>query len=194
MVRGRPRQFDEKVALTSAMDVFWRNGYENASCDDLLDAMGINCGSMYSTFGDKHALYERAFGLYVESIQLKVFELITASESPLQNVRNLIDFWGEFMAHSDNKGCLVINAMIDIHPDNAAITEESRKLIRNLQSVIEEQLSAAKTNGELNTNSDPDELAAFIMNSACGMSLMSRSGAGKKHIERVTKAAHALLA
>ncbi len=53
MMRGRPRQFDEGEALEAAMGVFWQKGYEGASCEDLLTAMGINSGSMYAAFGDK---------------------------------------------------------------------------------------------------------------------------------------------
>jgi len=52
MVVGRPRQFDRDTALERAMDTFWTKGYGASSVQDLLDAMGINRGSMYDTFGD----------------------------------------------------------------------------------------------------------------------------------------------
>jgi len=194
MVRGRPKQFDESVALASAMDVFWKRGYEDASCDELLDAMGINCGSMYSTFGDKHTLYEQAFDLYVESVGKRVYGIINGTDSPLQNLHNLIDYWGEFLAHPDHKGCLVINSMTGTQPENEEITLLARKLIRELQSTVEDQLRQAQVMGELRASVDPAELAAFIINNTCGMCVMSRAGAGRKHIESVTKAMHALLA
>ncbi len=65
---GRPKEFDEETALEQAMEVFWANGYEATSVQTLLDAMGINRGSMYDTFGDKHALFSQAIDYYGRTV------------------------------------------------------------------------------------------------------------------------------
>jgi general secretion pathway protein D len=56
---ARPREFDEDAALDRAMDVFWRQGYQGTSTDDLMQAMGIGRGSFYNTFGSKRDVYLR---------------------------------------------------------------------------------------------------------------------------------------
>jgi AcrR family transcriptional regulator len=48
------------------MRVFWEKGYEGTSLTDLTEAMGINRPSLYSSFGDKEALFRRALALYGE--------------------------------------------------------------------------------------------------------------------------------
>src|ERR1700752_4820170 len=63
---GRPRGFDEDVALEAAMQVFWEKSYEGATLSDLTSAMGINRSSMYAAFGDKAALFRRAMERYGE--------------------------------------------------------------------------------------------------------------------------------
>src|SRR5215472_8620817 len=63
---GRPREFDEPAALEAAMRVFWEKGYEGTSLDDLTAAMGINRSSLYSSFGDKEALFGRVMAHYGE--------------------------------------------------------------------------------------------------------------------------------
>ena len=63
---ARPREFDEAAALDRAMEVFWKQGYQNTSLDDLLEAMGIQRGSFYNTFGSKRETYLRAIDRYVE--------------------------------------------------------------------------------------------------------------------------------
>ena len=47
-VRGQGRRFDVPVALSKAMEIFWRNGYEGASISELTRAMGITVSSLYA--------------------------------------------------------------------------------------------------------------------------------------------------
>jgi TetR/AcrR family transcriptional repressor of nem operon len=61
---ARTKEFDKERALASAMDVFWRSGYENTSMEDLMGEMGIAKQSLYDTFGDKRALYLKAMAFY----------------------------------------------------------------------------------------------------------------------------------
>ncbi|MGE5163663.1 MAG: helix-turn-helix domain-containing protein, partial [Sphingobacteriales bacterium] len=51
--RGRPRAYNPDTALARAADVFWRNGYDGTSLDDLVAATGMNRPSLYAAFGDK---------------------------------------------------------------------------------------------------------------------------------------------
>jgi len=65
--KGRPKKFDQKEALQAALNVFWSKGYDGASMKDLTSAMNINGPSLYSTFGDKHALYLQAIESYASN-------------------------------------------------------------------------------------------------------------------------------
>ena len=66
---GRPRQFDEDLALDSAMQAFWAKGYEATSLADLMAATGLHKGSLYQAFGDKHSLFIRALNRYLEEMR-----------------------------------------------------------------------------------------------------------------------------
>jgi TetR/AcrR family transcriptional repressor of nem operon len=48
---ARPKAFDQEDVLDKAVAVFWAKGYEATSMQDLVDAMGIQRGSLYATFG-----------------------------------------------------------------------------------------------------------------------------------------------
>src|SRR4028119_610074 len=51
------KRFDPEQALQAAMQVFWTRGYEQASAQELVEAMRVNRGSWYATFGSKADLY-----------------------------------------------------------------------------------------------------------------------------------------
>ncbi|ECE6962102.1 TetR/AcrR family transcriptional regulator, partial [Salmonella enterica subsp. enterica] len=57
MSMGRPREFDADEALQTALELFWRKGYEGTSITDLTDGMGITKPSLYGAFGNKEELF-----------------------------------------------------------------------------------------------------------------------------------------
>jgi len=180
MTGGRPKQFDEQEALEAALEVFWRQGFEGTSCDDLLAAMNIRCGSMYSTFGDKEALYEKVFDLYQQTQFEHALQILKGPDSPLENVRNLVRCWGEAMSQPDCKGCLVSNTLIEFGNETKGIAKRARALLDQMRAAFAENLVAAKKLGELSEEVDEQEIAAFLVTSAQGLSVMARSGAGKE--------------
>jgi AcrR family transcriptional regulator len=58
--RGRPRSYDPDTALDRAAELFWNNGFDETTLDDLSAAMGMRRPSIYLAFGDKEALFLRA--------------------------------------------------------------------------------------------------------------------------------------
>ena len=61
---ARTKEFDVDAALDRAIELFWAQGYEATSLNDLLDHMEIGRQSLYDTFGDKHALFLAALDRY----------------------------------------------------------------------------------------------------------------------------------
>ncbi len=62
--RGRRPTFDREEALAAAMRLFWERGYEGATLEDLLQAMGgITAPSLYHAFGSKEELFKQTCDL-----------------------------------------------------------------------------------------------------------------------------------
>ena len=64
---ARTKEFDPDAALQSALELFWRQGYEATSMADLVGHHGIGRASIYATFGNKHELYLKALDRYNEN-------------------------------------------------------------------------------------------------------------------------------
>ncbi len=80
---GRPRAFDMDKALESALEVFWRKGYDGTSLTDLTEAMGINKPSLYAAFGNKEQLFLKAIEFY-ESRHCSFFCLHWKNPPPIR--------------------------------------------------------------------------------------------------------------
>ncbi len=54
------------------MELFWEQGYEKTSMQDLVNYMGVHRRSIYDTFGDKHTLFMRALSHFVEVMEVRM--------------------------------------------------------------------------------------------------------------------------
>lgn len=169
------------------MQVFWRKGFEGASCEDLLSAMGLNSGSMYAAFGDKQTLYDRAFDLYCDTVFCKGLEILDGPGTPLENVRALVHCMGDHMSSAECKGCFVGNTIIEFAATNKGVAAMARRMMKRLQDAVERNLKVARKLGELQANACTADLAAFIINTAQGLNVMAKAGADEKTIRGVVK-------
>ncbi len=110
---ARTKEFDPKRALTIAMDVFWRLGYENASLGTLLSAMGIAKQSMYDTYGDKRALFFLAMDEYREMTQKGVRRLLADAPSVKDGFAALLFGIAQESPAEQARGCLPLSAVPD---------------------------------------------------------------------------------
>ena len=62
---ARPREFDYDDVVEQAMYLFWRQGYQNTSIEDVESATGLTKGSLYKAFKNKRDLFEKCLDLYM---------------------------------------------------------------------------------------------------------------------------------
>ena len=84
------RQFDENEMIATALDVFWRKGLHDATMQDLAIATGVQRGSLYNAYGDKEAIFLRAFDAYAAEFLGNAGEAL-AGDTAAARLRNFLD-------------------------------------------------------------------------------------------------------
>lgn len=193
---GRPRQFERDKALAAAMQVFWLKGYEAASVQVLLDAMGINRGSMYDSFGDKHDLFIKAIEHYGRTVMQKVYDTLEASGSPLAAISKLMHQWTRTATGTDRKlcrGCLVGNTVVELAPRDAQVARLARSMLATLEKSIQRTLQRAVEAGELARSANTRAQARFLTSTLQGLMVMAKAGAGPAELRDITTVSLAAL-
>ncbi|GHE92806.1 TetR family transcriptional regulator [Streptomyces spiralis] len=176
---GRPREFDKEQTLERALELFWSRGYGATSIQDLVDALGVERGSLYAAFGDKRRFYLEAVRLYWE-----VYErhLITALDtSPL------LPALREILTHparldeliSDRgvpQGCLVGNTTAELVPQDSEATKIVTRSYRRFTDILAGALRRAQAAGEVTDTHPPEAQAQLLLYVVQGLSLVSRAG------------------
>ncbi len=67
---GRTRSFSTADVVRAARDVFWREGYDEASVPQLRAATGLSASSLYHAFGSKRGLFDEALTNYLDEVSM----------------------------------------------------------------------------------------------------------------------------
>jgi AcrR family transcriptional regulator len=186
---GRPRGFQEDVAIEAAMRVFWKNGYEGTSINDLIEVMGINRSSMYTTIGGKEAVFRRAVQRY-QSLRMTYIAEALAQPSLREVLAGLFRGTADFLGENANpRGCLVIQGALVCGTDSMPVKQEMIDLRKNGEVAIRKRLQQAQTAGELPSNVQPSDFARYISSVMAGLSVQATNGASKTELRRISEIA-----
>lgn len=190
---GRPKEFDREEALERAMEVFWTQGYEGSSVQDLLDAMGINRGSMYDTFGDKHALFTAAIDHYGRTVTRGLEQALDAPGSPLGNIRKVLNRMADPAGDRQCRGCLATNTIMELAPHDPEVAEAVRDLLRRVEKAFHRALHRAVAVGELTADADTRALARFLACTLQGLVVLGKASRGRPAVRDIVNVALAAL-
>lgn len=183
---GRPLEFDPDAALDAAMQVFWRNGYENTSMQDLLDAMNLSKSSLYQAFGGKQALFERCMTRYGDEMIGSLRDALQASPSGLGFIRQFLEsVLDEARAVCEARGCLVLNTANEFARRNPQIANAVSQGLNRFHEVLQAAVVRAQQEGDIPPERNANMLATYLVSSMSGLKTMSKAGAGEKALEGI---------
>ena len=167
---GRPREFDEEQVLTSAMEAFWRKGYEATSLADLTACTRMNKASLYRVFGDKHQLFKAALKNYANIEFRKTTAVTSDTASPLTNIRAVVQKICDDA--NSNKGCMIINSIVELAPHDPEVKQMLKGFGNQRLQAIQGMVAQAQAAGEVRAELDPHKLAVSLMIAFAGSATM----------------------
>jgi TetR/AcrR family transcriptional repressor of nem operon len=173
---ARTKEFDERQALIKAMLVFWENGYEGTSIQDLETAMGLNRTSIYNAFGNKRAIFERVMECYKESVMSALLASMDSAPNIKEGVRRLLNGALDIHFDTDNPGgCLVVLSVLESHQHDTRTQNTMAQTIHGLKDMLQARLTKAKRSGELSSELDTGSTANTIATTMVGMMVMGKA-------------------
>lgn len=187
---ARPQEFDRDEVLDKALLVFWQKGYDGASVQDLVDATGLNRGSLYNAFGDKADLFAEVMERYRAASPAK--PLAQAAQNP-DDDGNALELIAEFLnalvvrAQSDreHKGCLLTNTSAGHYGCTDSMSAWVRDTFDSLQSTLTVLIKRGQDRGHITPAAEADALACFVVAAAQGLNVMARNNASAAHLQAI---------
>jgi AcrR family transcriptional regulator len=193
--RGRPRAYEPEIALSRALDVFWKEGFAATSLDDLSAATGMNRPSLYGAFGDKRELYIKSYESYRDRARVRMAEVF-ALDLPLRPM--LLRVYGialdMYLSGKDGpRGCFTVMTATS----EAVFDPEIRAMVVSglveMDRFFGRLFRIAKERGELGPSADPQVLAQLASATIHTIAVRARAQVPRAELEAIVNGAIELM-
>lgn len=173
------RQFDEQEVIAIALDVFWQKGLHDATMQDLAAATGVQRGSLYNAYGDKEAIFLRAFDRYAEEFLAAAGKALAEGDAAAR-LKNFLDMIVVNMTGgSPPRGCLTTRTALNAGISGEAVRERVQALLGRLEHLVSKAIGSAS--GKWSA-AEANRLARVIVTFTRGLAVMERAGYSRKQL------------
>ena len=175
--RGRPKTFDREYTLGVAMRLYWREGIDGVSLNEICERANVSKPSLYREFGNDDGLMRAVLVRYRNEMLEPLFELLARDAPFHETLHALIALVTEEDAEAP-KGCLFVK----MRASRLRVGAETRKEIDRIQNQLlrlyRDWVARSRQKGDFRADLDPKFAAAYI-NSQLG-NAKSQAARGEK--------------
>lgn len=180
------KSFDIEEALDRATEVFWKKGYEAASMADLIQAMGINKGSLYNAFGSKKKLFDRALARYDQKRRAAVLAELREHPDALEAINAFFDgVIDEAREDPRNLGCFVVNTAQDLPNQPPEVMQTVRESLSEIELFFLDMIERGKSEGRISKDVETKPTAQALLSVVMGLRVLSRGAVGIPALESI---------
>lgn len=151
----RRRPAAEKV-LSSASDLFYRNGIAATGVDTIVEHAGVSKRTLYNNFGGKDELVAAYLRDRDKRWLVSLREVTDRYEDPKERLLAAFEAYGEWLVGDDYRGCAFINAASEI----AESDHPARRVALSHKERVAEHLASLAAQARLQ---EPDTLAEELL-------------------------------
>ncbi len=169
------KNFNPDEALEKAMKAFWKNGYEPTSMQDLLDCMGIQRGSFYATFENKHTVFKMALERY-EKFLLYWFAQTESKHSPKASIIHIFETTlRDAKDNPDYNGCFMVNTALELAPHDPEVGELVARGFAHVESFFLKMIKKGQADGSISKDLNAKNTARVLMGLMSGLRVLTRT-------------------
>ncbi|MCK8487092.1 TetR/AcrR family transcriptional regulator [Paenibacillus sp. MBLB2552] len=189
---ARSKEFEENEVLLKALHLFWEQGYEKTSLQDLVEHMGIHRRSLYDTFGDKHTLFIKTMERYAKLTDATLKAEAQRGRTAKESIRLIFDYLIEAKGEQPI-GCFFVNSATELAYRDPAVSELTNEGFSKEEQLLEGLIQQGQQAGEISANQEPSLLASSLHTTMIGIRVLRRTSADKKKLHQIANVSMSML-
>ncbi len=188
------KSYKETDVLERAMLAFWARGYEATSINDLVEVTGINRGSLYAAFDDKHGLFTQALRHYDRVHRQDYLTRLAARHGPKDAILTAFqDAARNIGRGAKPAGCLLVNTALELSPHDPEIRQFVGGSLKAVEDFFCSMIEAGQEDGSVKSTLSARKTAQALMGLFLGLRVLTRSSANRQALDAVTEQARTML-
>ncbi|MBT3344161.1 MAG: TetR/AcrR family transcriptional regulator [Gemmatimonadetes bacterium] len=166
---ARPREFDMDQALDAAMSTFWAQGYEATSMTDLVEATGLQKGSLYKAFDDKHDLFMKSLSRYLDGAYTAMKIALSEGGTPGQRLHAWFQSVILMCRGESQRGCMAMNTSCELGSHDDQVSALLKQHHARASDLLTETIASAQQAGELRDDISAAQLSQILFTLGAGL-------------------------
>ena len=188
------KTYNETDVLERAMRTFWARGYAATSMNELVEATGINRGSIYSAYTNKHGLFMAALRRYDQVHRAGYLGLVAEQHDPKQAIIVAFEGAAKPVKETGNPGgCLLVNTALELSPHDPDARDFVNARLSDVEEFFFERIEAAKQEGTIRESVASRATAQTLLGLFVGLRVLMRTEPHGATVKTITSQARAML-
>lgn len=192
---ARPAEFNREDVVQKSLIVFRQKGYKGASMRDLETATGLNPGSFYAAFGNKHHFFIETLRYFYKQVQLSLSERLSQQANPISGLRLLFDDALNCVEHSEKaeRCCYLVKSALELAATDEKVAELVNAHFAEIEKITHNSLVLAQQQGLISQHSDIAVTSKLLINTLYGINVEGMLKPDKHQLEQMVSLLFKLL-
>lgn len=185
---ARSKAFDENAVIEQSLEIFRRQGYEATSIRDLVARLGVSSSSLYSTFGDKDALFMLALERHSRQERATIRQRLSNPDHPHLTIERLFCDWiDQLMRDELPSGSLTLRAAVELGLNKPAIAEFLSSYFDEVVQIWADFLDEAARRGRLVLADPAPDVARHLLLALYNLSFLAQMYRDRAYLENYAR-------
>lgn len=128
-------QFDRDEVVDKATQLFWQNGFNGSSMQDVFAATGLKPGSIYLAFGSKEALFKETLSHYAARSLSDIENTLDSAESVEQGICQILMRMLNDSSKADYCSCFLVKSQLELASESEDLHDVAVAQLKKIESL-----------------------------------------------------------
>jgi AcrR family transcriptional regulator len=135
------QKFDREAVIEQSKELFWHQGYNSCSIQDVVKATGLKPGSIYNSFKNKETLYSEALEHYTNNRIKRMRTLIESASTIPEGFCLFLQDLVHQTTQENYHSCFLIKTQFEITIEQSSLHNQAVEGLEKVEKVLREYLS-----------------------------------------------------